>query len=747
MSFIERLELTQEEKQIYQLLLGCGQLTSFETAQFSNLHLSKVNVALDALISKGAIGVSEGYINKYYVKIPLEYLAETSERLSSDIKTNLNETTNFIQSKKESFNLLRENLTRQLDESTEQRKTAIDSSLAETHSSLNASNQKQKQAIAEKSAALISRYNMLGEEKKAVLNAAIKGYLEENVNSLNQAKTTLNTIVGNIKQQTEESVSVSNNEISQLSQDSINTIQSVSESLQPKLNELHQKYFSEVNELMQLIEQGIDVSKLDIRVFNRTQSEKYLGYSSEITRNAEMNIDSVSEIVSTNLQGLGESLDLILNQKIEELSLNVQEAVNSLNEKIENIKATLVNELQQQKDTTISATVSQIKESMTLKYTDLQNKEQNQRNNLVSERDMFMQKLESHFNETLQSYNEKLSEVKVGATERFTSFNEEFSAKFNEISNSVVENLNSNIQSFHTLSGQLNTVFSDSFVAGSNQLKEKWSDLISKAETLIQESETTITQHFQEVSNLVQTTTSSFEEELNSFLQQSLDSTVSTVGQIVTASKANIDEGKQLLAGSLKSEVDDSVKFIEDNNRKMSNTANYLLSMTMKLKNDFRTLEATSKETTIPPVQTTSIIGLEAVKENIARIVKDTKRGVTILSPLKEYIPMDAIKLLPTTAKVTLVTKLDEDIDSDWISSALESQANVEIRKLRDTGTGVELPRFIGVERENEEVLIAAQDEATGEVVGILSKSTYFAKLVSYIVIADFARGRSSQIK
>ena len=216
---------------------------------------------------------------------------------------------------------------------------------------------------------------------------------------------------------------------------------------------------------------------------------------------------------------------------------------------------------------------------------------------------------------------------------------------------------------------------------------------------------------------------------------------------MANASKANIEEGKQMLAGSLNSEVEDSVKFIGDNNSKMSDTANYLLGMTLKLKNDFRTLEATSKETTIPPVQTTSIIGLEAVKENIARIVKDTKRGVTILSPLKEYIPLDAIKLLPTTAKVTLVTKLDENADSDWISSVKESQANVEIRKFRDTGTGVELPRFIGVERENEEVLIAAQDEATGEVVGILSRSTYFAKLVSYIVIADFARGRSSQIK
>ncbi|MHA1345469.1 MAG: hypothetical protein ACTSVO_08685 [Candidatus Heimdallarchaeaceae archaeon] len=747
MSFIERLELTPEEKQIYQLLLGCGQLTSFETAQFSNLHLSKVNVALDALVSKGAIGVSEGYINKYYVKIPLEYLATTSEKLSSDIKTNLNETTNFIQSKKESFNLLRENLTRQLEESAEQKKAAIDSSLAATHSSLNASNQQQKRAVSEKSASLIAKYNVLEKEKKAELNAAIKGYLDENVSNLNQAKTTMNTVVGNIKQQTEESVSVSNNQISQLSQDSINTVQSVSDSLQPKLNELHQKYFSEVNELMQLIDQRIDISKLDVRAFNRAQSEIYLGYSSEITRNAEKNIDSVSETVSTNLQGLGESLDLILNRKVEELSLNVQEAVNSLNEKIENIKATLVSELQQQKSTTISATVSQIKESMALKYNDLQNNEQNQRNNLVSERDMFMQKLESHYNETIQNYNERLSEVKVGATERFTSFNEEFSGKFNEISHNVVANLNSNIQSFRTLSEQLNTVFSDSFVAGSNQLKEKWSDLISNAETLIQESETTITQHFQEVSNLVQATTSSFNEDLNSFLQQSLDSAVSSVGKIANSSKANIDEGKQLLTGSLNSEIDDSTKFIDDNNRKMSDTANYLLSMTMKLKNDFRTLEATSKETTIPPVQTTSIIGLEAVKENIARIVKDTKRGVTILSPIKDYIPLDAIKLLPTTAKVTLVTKLDEDTDGDWISSALESEANVEIRKFRDTGTGVELPRFIGVERENEEVIIAAQDETTGEVVGILSKSTYFAKLVSYIVIADFARGRSSQIK
>ena len=747
MSFIERLQLTAEEKQIYQLLLGCGQLTSFETAQFSKLHMSNVNIALDSLVTKGAIGMSEGYINKYYVKIPLEYLAESSDKLNLDIQSNLTDATNFIQSKQNSFNELRETLTTQLNESASQKKTAIDNTLTNATSSLNTTNQEQRQSITKKTAGLSTKMNALGDTKKTEIGTAVKGYLDETISNLNQAKTTLNTIVGNMKQQAEGSLSTSNEQMSSSTQESLNNIRVISETLQPNLDELNQNYMTEINEITQLIKQSIDTSKLDTRSFNSNQSEKYLGYASEITRNAEKNIDTISETVTTNLQGLGESLDLLLNRKVEELSLNVQEAVNSLNEKISNIKSHLITELQQQKNTTISSTVSQIKETMALKYTDLQNSEQSQKNNLISERDMFMQKLEGHYQETLHQYNEKISEVQTGAMARFNSLNEDLGTKFNEISRNIENNLHSNVESFRNLSSQLNSTFSDVYTAGSDQLKEKWSDLIAKAEILIQESEVSINQHYQEVSNLVQSTTVSFNEELNNYMQQSLDSTVNVAKQLAMASKVNIDEGKQLIAGSLNTEIIDSVNFLEDNNRKITDIANYLISTTMKLKNDFRSLEATSKETTIPPVQTTSIVGLEAVKENIARIVKDTKRGVTILSPVADYIPLESIELLPPTAEVTLVTKLDEHADSDWIASVSAFQANVEIRKFRETGTGVEMPRFIGVERENEEVLIAAQDEATGEVVGILSKSTYFAKLFSYIVIADFARGRSSQIK
>ena len=97
MSFVERLDLTPEEKQVYQLLLGCGQLTTYEIAQFSRLHYSNTKLALDGLLKKGAVGVSEGYLNKYYVKIPLEYLGETSDQLNANVRSNIDAAKEFIQ--------------------------------------------------------------------------------------------------------------------------------------------------------------------------------------------------------------------------------------------------------------------------------------------------------------------------------------------------------------------------------------------------------------------------------------------------------------------------------------------------------------------------------------------------------------------------------------------------------------------------------------------------------------------------
>ncbi|MFW9852646.1 MAG: helix-turn-helix domain-containing protein [Candidatus Thorarchaeota archaeon] len=744
MSFIERLQLTPEEKQIYQLLLGSGQLTAFEVAQFSNLHYSNVKTALDSLVSKGAVGSSEGYISKYYVKIPLGYLATTSDKLNENINQNISETKSFIENKKNTFENLRGTLSSQLSESVSRKKTEIDQKLNQTASQFQASAEQKKENLSQKSSELASKWSSINNNQKTSIQSTVKDVLGSNVENLNQAKTTINTIVENIKQKNVESVTNSNAEVEQNVVQSIDKIQTTAQTLGPKVDELQQSMITDLEGIVETFKQSIDTTKLDVRAFNRAQADKYLGYSEETTRKTGEAIDGISESVTSSLSELNSSLDLVLDRKVEDLSLQVQEALSALNEKVNGIKESLKEELLQQKNVTISNAISQIKESMAHRYTDLQNNEQNQRNNMISERDIFSQKLEAHYNETLENYNQNINTINENTRTRLNAFTEGLATQFNELSTNTENNLNLHLQTFKDLSQQLNTTLSEELIIGSDRLKEKWTDLIEKTEALMQESETKINQHYQEVNNLIQTTKDSVFEELDNYLQQTLDTTVSVTNEILNVSKTEIDEGKQLLSGNLNNEIDESVKYFEDTARKFTDTANYLISATMKLKNDFRDLEATSKEIQLPPIQTTSIVGLDAVLDHMARIIGSTKSNVTILSPKHEYIPLEAVKGLQR-ANITLVTSLDEEINKDWIDNAASTavDVNIEIRKLK----GVDIPQFIGVERDQEEVLIATQDEATGEVVGILSQSTYFAKLASFVIISHHAKGNSTKIR
>ena len=747
MSFIERLELTLEEKQVYSLLLGSGQLTAFEIAQFGNLHFSKVKVALDALQKKGAVGVSEGYLEKYFVRIPLEYLAESSDQIGASVKNNLANTSTFMESKKTEFNELRTNLVTQLNESVSRKEAELDQKLASSSSELENMRNQKKEFLVSKSNEIKREISTIQDEQKQSLTNFIQKTLQNNTDSISSAKSSIDSAEAIISQKNTESASISSSQVDQNVKQTLTLIEEISQTLKPKLELLGENYSAHIGEIPQLLEESIDLTKIDVRAFTKSQADKNLSFSTETVRTTGETVDKISETVSGSLNELNNSLELLLNRKVEELSLQVQEAVSALNDKVSEIKQSLSDELIQQKNLALSNTVSQIKEDMNLKYTDLQNSEQIHRNNLTSERDIFAQKLDALYNETLQNYNNKIQEIQETARTRLNNFEENFSTQFSDIVTGIVDNLNNHVQSFRDLATKLNENINQTLGTETDNLKEKWSDLASQMQTIAQENEVAINSKYQEAVNLINSSTSAISSELSTYLDQSLESTRNITNDIVTTSKAQIADSKNQLAGNLTEEVDAAARFLAETEGKFKDTANHLLTVAMKLKNDFRTLEATTKESPIPRVETTSITGLEATIDHIDRIIRAAKRSVTIMSPNPNYIPLDAVKTLPSTVRVTIVTQLDEQTNREWIDSAYAAEANVEVRRFRDVGTGVELPKFIGVERENEEVLIGAVDEATNQVVGILSSSTEFAKIISYIVIADFARGRSTQIK
>ncbi|MCE7743361.1 MAG: hypothetical protein GOP50_12995 [Candidatus Heimdallarchaeota archaeon] len=747
MSFIERLQLNPEEKQVYTLLLGTGQLTAFEIAEHGKLHFSKVEVALSSLINKGAVGVSEGYVKKYFVRIPLEYLAETSDKINSSIKGYLENTNTFIQNKQTEFNQLRSNMVNQLNSSLAKKEEELDQQYSSVSANLQSLTNQRRENLESKSNVIKEKLTSIQEEEKQFVGASIKEVLQNNVDTISAAKTAADSSLENIRSSNSEAITSSISNVDQNVKQQSAKIDEISQTLEPKIEMLEENYLNHLNEIAEVIQQNIDITKIDVRGFNRDQSEKYVGFSTETVRKTEATIDNLTETVSGSLGDLNTSLEMILNRKVEELSLQVQEAISSLNEKVSEIKQSLTNEFEQQRNNTISGTISQIKEDMNLKFTDLQNSEQTQRNNLISERDMFAQKLDTRYNEAIQSYNAKITEIQDTARTRLSSFKETLTNQFTGITSTIFDSMNEHVQQFRDVSNQLNNNVQQSLGTEIEGLKEKWMELSSQIETLTQENEAKINAKYQEAINMIGATTTSITSDLSNYLDQTLESSLKVANDLVNSSKTQIKESKELIAGGLNEEVTAATSFLEETGGKYTDTANHLSSLTMKIKNDFRTLEATTKDSPVPRVETTSIIGLDATISHLDRIVRAAKRSVTIMSPKPEYIPLDAVKSLPTTVRVTIVTYLDEQTNREWIDSAYAAEANVEVRKFRDMGTGVSLPQFIGVERENEEVLIAATDEATQQVVGILSNSTEFAKIVSYIVIADFARGRSTQIK
>ena len=747
MSFIERLQLNPEEKQVYTLLLGTGQLTAFEIAEHGKLHFSKVEAALDSLFTKGAVGVSEGYVKKYFVRIPLEYLAETSDQINSSIRGNLDNTNTFVQSKKDEFNQLRSSTMNQLNSSLTKKVEELDQQYSSVSTNLQTLTNQRRENLESKSNVIKEKLTNIQDEQKQFLEASIKEVLQNNVDTLSAAKISVDSSLESIKSANSEVINSSLTHVNHNVEQHTEKIEEISQTLSPKIEMLEENYLNHLNEITEVIKQNIDTTKLDVRAFNRDQAEKYVGFSNETVRKTEATIDNLTETVTGSLGELNTSLEMILNRKVDELSLQVQEVVNSLNTKIAAIKQNLSDEFEQQRNDAIASTISQIKEDMNLKFTDLQNSEQTQRNNLTSERDMFAQKLDTHYNESIQSYNAKIAEIQDTASTRLQSFKETLTNQFSGIKTSIVESINEHAQQFREVSNQLNENLRQTLGSEVDSLKEKWTDLAAQIETLTQESEAKINTKYQEAVNMINASTATINTELSNYLNQTLESSLKVANDLLNSSKTQISDSKELISSGVNEEVNAAVSFLEETGGKYNDTANSLSTLTMKLKNDFRTLEATTKESPIPKVETTSIIGLDATISHIDRIVRDAKRSVTIMSPKPQYIPLDAVKSLPSTVRVTIVTYLDEQINRDWIDAAYSAEANVEVRKFRDMGTGVELPQFIGVERENEEVLIAATDEATQQVVGILSNSTEFAKIVSYVVIADFARGRSTQVK
>ncbi len=751
LSFISHLNLTADEKTVYEALLSFGHLTSFEVAEFTHIGHNKVVAILDSLFDKGAILKSEGYITKYFARVPLGYLGEISEKLATELSSAISDNAKYLEQQKVLFEEKKNKLISDLNEAIQHRKDAISNQFNERTKEIKTDLTETTSSVTNETDVFLSALKDNHKNLETQLKDSVSDILNSSVSNLNQLKenfekTSLNIIetVGN------KSSELNNKNVSesQAIQEKINSILNDS---QPKLEALDKSFINELNEIFVTVKEKLDIEKVDMREFNKKHSEKSLVYSEAVTESAGKAIDDVSNSVKAKLDRLNVNLETLLNTKVEEMTLKIKETINALTSDVEAIKQDMIAEIIQQKSGAITSAVQSLKDELAVKFTDLQNGQQDYKKEFISERDMFSQKLDAYYSDIFNEYQNKLEEIKTNAQERFSAFNKELFNQYSSLSTEIFTTLDDHKKQFSAMIDDLKVAVTKDISEHSETTNQTVTSVNEQIQQLIPQNEEKISKLYEDTMNSIEETLTKFKQLVTEKTEQAVNRTIEITEALISLSKKEIDEAQNTVSGFIDSEITGSLNFLDQYKSKVDDSAKELISTATQLGEDFQSLEATTKHQAVPKVETSTIIGLDAVRHHIRLILERTRRKVILLVPRPEEVPVDTIKSLPSTAQVIIVTKIDPELKKEWLRDIYSAKANVQVRTLREGGGAgggaTSMPLFYAIERANEEILFATEDEATKEVVGILSHSMKFAQILSYTMIAHYSTGASRQIQ
>ena len=338
----------------------------------------------------------------------------------------------------------------------------------------------------------------------------------------------------------------------------------------------------------------------------------------------------------------------------------------------------------------------------------------------------------------------QINDSKLKMTELISSMKNQMDAKITELESSFANIQDVISQNAESAVNDIQQKYLDTFsteyekASGLNSSnRSEMESLISDLKNLVNDTSNTLAHNFNsQLSNMHSALTSNIDGFQDENIKSSSANSTAILDQIAKVSQ----EGGESTVKLISQTVDTyKAKFEESSSLIVEKT----LALTQVVDNLFKYQE--SAET--PTLNTTHIIGKEAIVHQMKDLIDRVKSKVTILVPDKKMVDIDQIAEMKSAIQVTIISHIDEVADKDWIDKLHDCTANVTLRSIQKSVGGGELPDFIGCEREGEEILLGTVDDAKKDYVAIASNSEYFVQILGNIVIADYARGKSKQIK
>lgn len=557
------------------------------------------------------------------------------------------------------------------------------------------------------------------------------------------------------------------NQIQEIEQNLINTNTEINSKTTTFLTESNEKLATVTNDLQTSINSSIDHELTKFK----TQIEDY--YQRLITDTVaqfdELKI-SLNQNVDEKITGINsarEDTRLNINDTLSSSMVSLKATLDEGSQHRNQLKSSLFSNLKQKYEnnknssnevlgkisSNIEGLINTIQSSTTdsiTKITDLQTK-----NNEVSTQ--FEQAQTTTINGNLTEALTEISNILGHELDSLNQLNEEIANSNGAIIDGVLVNIQESLNSkINNLETELNT-FHNSFISNVQSSIDGASGE-TQSTTEGKSSHEEIKKFLNELSIEMRTFSTATHHTFTSFIESMKIDTnklISEPQNFILAQSDTLkqegfetyDKAKSQSSANTESQVSLVKGAIDDYSAKYTSSSQAVTGKTLDLATVLEKLYDVQQQTETPNLNTSHLVGKDAIMYQLENLLSRVKSKVTILVPSINLVNVEQILDMKSTAQVNVISYIDEESDKSWIDKMHSAAANVTLRSLSKSGIGSELPDFIGIEREGEEILLGTMDDAANEYVAIMSSSEYFVKILGNIVIADYARGKSRQLK
>ncbi len=622
-----------------------------------------------------------------------------------------------------------------------------------------------------------------------------KTHLTEKINTVNTSMTETNNSLTNLDDSLSNEINLSkikmddysaqlstsygeaSEELSHVEEEFTKQIQAVEQNLISTSTEISSKtttFLTESNEKLESVTSDLQTSlnmSIDQELTKfKTQIEDYYQrlitdtvaqfdeLKSSLNQSVDSKITEVNSVREDSRLTINDSLNssmVSLKTTLDEGSLQRNQLKSSLfanlKQKYESNKNSS-NEVLGKISTNIEGLINTIKSSTTgsiTKITDLQSK-----NNEVSAQ--FEETQTTTINASLTEALNEISNILGHELDSLNQLNEELANSNGAIIDGVLLNIQESLNSkINDLEGELNS-FHNSFISNvQSSIDDATAEPTSSDGKSSHEE---IKKFLSELSTEMRTFSTATHHTFNSFIESMKIDTNKLITEpqnFVLAQSDTLkqegfetyDTAKSQSSANTTSQVSLVKDAIDNYTTKYSSSSQAVTGKTLDLASVLEKLYDVQQDTDTPKLNTSHLVGKDAIMYQLENLLSRVKSKVTILVPSINLVNVEQILEMKSTAQVNVISYIDEESDKSWIDKMHSASANVTLRSLSKSGIGSELPDFIGIEREGEEILLGTMDDSANEYVAIMSSSEYFVKILGNIVIADYARGKSRQLK